>query len=74
MPDPSAATEQNIDAESQKPERASVFSNTGKKEKPVPKDENWAQGSEFSKEFSQNVEVCSNRTSEFKYLFGEKLE
>ena len=31
-------------------------------------------GSEYSREFSQNVEIYSNRSSEIKYLFGEKPE
>lgn len=73
MPDPSN-TEQNIDAESQRPEQASVISNINKKENVAGQSEKWQDGSEYSREYSQNVEVCSNRTSEFKYLFGEKLE
>lgn len=28
----------------------------------------------YSHEFSQNVEINSNRSSEIKYLFGEKLD
>jgi len=30
-------------------------------------------GSQYSREYSQNVEINSNRSSEIKYLFGEKM-
>ena len=60
------------DDQSQRPDNASVFTPVDRKED----DRHFTQdvGSEFSREFSQNVEIYSNRSSEIKYLFGEKLE
>jgi hypothetical protein len=65
-------TGQAEDNESQRPENASVFTPMNQKEDA----QHYTQdvGSEYSREFSQNVEIYSNRSSEIKFLFGEKPE
>ena len=42
-------------------------------DKKVPVVEQVDKHSDFSKEYSQNVEINSARSSEIKYLFGERM-
>lgn len=84
-PDAASATAGAIadDNESQNPQRSTIYTPFGGRE---AKDQSKygdleaqedAEGSameRYSHEFSQNVEVNSNRSSEIKYLFGEKLD
>lgn len=62
---------ENFDTESQRPER-SVISQRAKENH--RESNRWPEGSEYSREYSQNVEVNSNRTSEFKYILGGRVD